>query len=90
MFEGSMKSTGWGCTGTDEKGFEWLFTPDPNDPHYSEDPSTGECYPFCRTSSGDVFRTEEAAVRDGKKWMKKTGRSGSITAVKPTPRHFEY
>lgn len=26
MFEGSMKSAGWGYVGTEEKGFEWLFT----------------------------------------------------------------
>lgn len=90
MFEGGMKSTGWGYVGTDEKGVEWLFTPDHDDPYYSEDPNTGECYSFCRTRSGDVFRTEGAAIRDGKKWMKKAGRSGSVIAVKPTPRHFEY
>ena len=42
MFESSMMSTGWGYVGTDEKGFEWLFTPDPDDPCYSEDPRTGE------------------------------------------------
>lgn len=40
---------------------------------------------------GDVSMTAtEAAIRDGKKWMKKAGRSGSVIAVKPTPRHFEY
>lgn len=28
MFEGSMKSFGWGYVGSNVKGFEWLFTPD--------------------------------------------------------------
>lgn len=90
MFEGSMKSTGWGYVGTDEKGFEWLFTPDHDDPCYSEDPNTGECYPFCRTRSGDVFPSEKAAIKAGEKWLKEAKRSGEITAVKPEPRRFEY
>lgn len=90
MFEGSMMSTGWGYVGTDERGFEWLFTPDQNDAAYCLNPQTGECYPFCRCMSGYVFKSEAAAIRDGKKWMKEAGRSGTITAVKATPRHFEY
>lgn len=38
MFEGSMKSFGWGYVGSNEKGFEWLFTPDVGDPSYLENP----------------------------------------------------
>lgn len=90
MFEGSMMSTGWGYVGSSEKGFEWLFTPDTSDPTYSKDPATGKPYLFCLCRSGDVFKSEAAAIRDGKRWMKQTGRSGTISAVKPTPRHFEY
>ena len=63
MFEGSMKSFGWGYVGSNVKGFEWLF---------------------------DVFKSEASAIRDGKSWMKQAGRLGTISAVKPTPRHFEY
>ena len=84
MFEGSMRSTGWGCVGSQKSGFEWRFTPDKNDPVYCVDPFTGQLYSFC------FCQTEKEAVKDGKRWMKKAGRSGSITAVKPTPRHFEY
>lgn len=90
MFEGRMASTGWGYIGSGKSGFEWLFTPDPGDVAYSEDPDTGMPYPFCCCLSGDIFESEEKAVRDGKKWMKETGRSGSITAAKAEPRHFEY
>lgn len=90
MLEGSMMSYGWGYVGSDKKGFEWLFTPDRNDDACCLDPQTGECYTFCRCMSGYVFKSEAAAIRDGKKWMKEAGRFGTITAVKATPGHFEY
>ena len=47
MFEGSMKSFGWGYVGSNEKGFEWLFTPDVGDPSYLENPATGKPYSCC-------------------------------------------
>ena len=84
MFEGRMRNTGWGYTGSEKKGFEWLFTPDNKDAAYCVDPNTGHCYPFCLCRSGNVFQTA------GKRWMKKAGRSGTIEAVKATPRRFEY
>lgn len=90
MFEGALKSTGWGYVGSGERGFEWLFTPDSRDPAYSVDPGTGRLYPFSCCRSGRVFKNQEAAIRDGKRWMKQSGRSGSITAVDPIPKHFEY
>ncbi len=90
MFDGSRMGTGWGCVGSSKKGFEWLFTPDASDPAYSEDPTTGKPHPFCGCRSGDVFKSEAAAILDGKVWMKKCGRSGTIVAVNPTPVHFEY
>lgn len=90
MFEGTMMSTGWGYVGSDKKGFEWLFTPDSKDPAYVREPGTDRCYSFCRCMSGDVFKSEAATIRDGKKWMKEAGRSGTVVAVKATPRHFEY
>lgn len=90
MFEGSMMSTGWGYVGSDKRGFEWEFTPDASDSHYSVDPNTGKPYPFCCCRSGEVFSSEQAAIKDGKKWLKEVGRSGTIAAVKSTPRHFEY
>lgn len=90
MFEGRMSNTGWGCIGSKKKGFEWLFTPDDKDAAYCADPNTGRCYPFCLCRSGNVFQTEAQAVKDGNRWMKKAGRSGTIEAVKATPIHFEY
>lgn len=90
MFEGSMKSTGWGHIGSDKNGFEWFFTPHPSDPAFCVDPSTGRCYPFCCCRSGDVFPSEKAAIKAGEKWLKEAKRSGEITAVKPEPRRFEY
>lgn len=90
MLEGTMMSTGWGYVGSNKKGFEWLFTPDQKDPMYHPMSGTSECYPHCCCMSGDVFPNETTAIKDGKKWMKEAGRSGTITAVKPTPLHFEY
>lgn len=90
MFEGSMRSTGWGCVGSQKSGFEWRFTPDSNDPAYCVDPFTGQLYSFCFCQSGYIFQVEKEAIKDGKRWMKKAGRSGTIEAVKAEPRHFEY
>ena len=90
MYESSMKSTGWGCVGSDQRGFEWFFTPNPSDPAYCVDPATGSCYPFCCCRSGDVFPGEKAAIKAGEMWLKETKRSGEIKAVKSEPRRFEY
>lgn len=79
VFEGTIRDFGWGYIGTDQKGFEWYFHPDENDPMYP-----------IGTRSGDVFKTELAAIRAGKKWLKECHRSGSITTIKATPRHFDY
>lgn len=78
MFEGSIREFGWGYIGTDQKGFEWYFQPDQNDGS------------IIGVRSGDVFKTELATIRAGEKWMKECHRSGSITAIKATPRHFDY
>lgn len=90
MLEGKMMSTGWGYIGSGKRGFEWAFTPDNGDSTYLENSATGKPYPFCCCRSGDVFKSEMAAVRDGRRWMKEAGRSGTIEAVKATPRHHEY
>lgn len=90
MTEGSMKSYGWGFVGSDEKGFEWMFTPDRKDPAYKQEPGTDRCYLCCRCKSGYVYKSEAAAIRAGKKMKKESGRSGTIVAVKAEPRHFEY
>lgn len=90
MFEGRMKSTGWGYTGHDKRGYEWMFTPDESDPVYCADPLTGKPYDFCCCRSGYVFKSEDAAVRNGKRWMKECKRSGVIRTVKSSPRLFEY
>ena len=90
MFEGRMRNTGWGYTGSEKKGFEWLFTPDDKDAAYCVDSNTSHCYPFCLCRSGNVFQTEAQAVKAGKRWMKECKRSGSIEAVKASSRRFEY
>ena len=90
MFEGRMTSTGWGYIGSENDGFEWLFTPNTDDPAYSVDPSTGNPYPFCCCRSGDIFKSEVAAIRAGKKWMQEAGRYGNIIATSAELRHFEY
>lgn len=81
----SRNSYGWGYVGSNKKGFEWRFQPDEKDPGYVKG------YPLAgRVSSGEVYPSEEKAIREGKKWMKSVNRSGIITAVKATPYHFEY
>lgn len=90
MFEGRMKSTGWGFVGSGRKGYEWLFTPSSDDVCYQEDPATGKPYTFCGCRSGYVFRSREKAVAEGKKWMKECGRCGTVRAVEASPKRFEY
>lgn len=83
----SRNSYGWGFVGSDENGYEWLFQPDEKDPHYME----GNIFAG-RCRSGYVYPTKEKATREGKAWLRSTQghRSGSITAVKAEPVHFEY
>lgn len=83
----SRNSYGWGYTGSSKKGYEWHFQPDEKDPCYAEG-----C-PFVGTLvSGDVFSTEEKAIKEGMKWLRSTKgkRSGVITAIKSRPLRFEY
>lgn len=83
----SRNSYGWGYTGSDRKGFEWKFIPSEKDPCYvSGNPHIG-----CLLS-GYVYRTEEAAKREGRKWLKSTkgARVGTIIAIKSRPVRFEY
>lgn len=88
--EGNMMSYGWGYVGSNENGFEWLFTPDGKDSAYLPEPGTGRCYSCCCCKSGYVFKSEMAAIRAGEKWMKEAGRSGTVAAIKSEPKHLEY
>lgn len=83
----SRKSYGWGCAGTNKKGYEWHFQPDEKDPCYRK----GYRH-IGVVQSGYVYPTEKKAIQEGKKWLKETKgkRSGAITAVKAEPEHFEY
>lgn len=81
----SRNSYGWGYVGSGEKGFEWLFQPDEKDPCYMK----GNIF-IGRLRSGYVYPTREKAIREGKKWLSGTSRSGVITVVKAEPVHFEY
>ena len=42
----------------------------------------------CR--SGYTYKTEAEAIRQGKRWLKETGRAGEITAAKAEPRMTRY
>ena len=81
----SRNSYGWGYVGSNEKGFEWLFQPDEKDPCYMK----GNIFQG-RLLSGYVYPTKEKAIREGRKWLRGTSRSGAIMAVKAEPVHFEY
>lgn len=83
----SRNSYGWGFVGSDKKGFEWLFQPDEKDPCYVK----GNMF-IGRVRSGYVYPTEAKATREGRAWLRSVEgrRSGTITAVKAKPAHFEY
>lgn len=66
MFEGSMKSFGWGYVGSNVKGFEWLFTPDAGDPAYLEDPATGKPYSCCCVGVAMSSRVKRQLFGTGK------------------------
>lgn len=76
----SRSSYGYGYVGSNEKGYEWLLV-------YGEKPHQ-------RMKSGYVYRTEEEAIAEGKKFQEKSTyepyKNGKISAVKAEPLHFEY
>lgn len=61
--------------------YEWSFAPDAADIAECKGVAMG-----CR--SGEGWQKESTAIWYGKKWMKETGRTGTITAIpykaKPT------
>jgi len=83
----SRNSYGWGYVGSDQKGFEWHFQPDQKDPCYRK----GNRF-IGIVTSGYVYPTASKAIAEGRKWLGETEgrRSGTITAVKAEPMHFEY
>lgn len=54
--------------------FGWYFEPDAAD--------IEQCRGFvCPCASGETFKTEVQAIRDGKRWIKECHRTGTVTAV---------
>ena len=76
----SRNSSGWGLVGSNEKGFEWLLV-------YGK--KTHQ-----KMKSGYVYKTEEEAIKEGKKFQEESTfepyKTGKISAVKAEPFHFEY
>lgn len=56
------------------KGFEWEFTPDQNDIDACKD-AVMPC------TSGYTYPKESAAIWYGKRWMKETGRTGTVRGI---------
>lgn len=56
------------------KGFEWEFTPDQN----GIDACKGAVMPC---TSGYTYPDESTAIWYGKRWMKETGRTGTVKAI---------
>lgn len=56
------------------KSFEWEFTPDQND----IDACEGAVMPC---TSGCTYPKESTAIWYGKRWMKETGRTGTVKAI---------
>lgn len=76
----SRSSYGYGYVGSNEKGYEWLLV-------YGEKPHQ-------KMKSGYVYKTEEEAIAEGRKFQEKSTyplyKNGQISAVKAEPLHFEY
>ena len=76
----SRNSYGWGLSGSNEKGFEWLLV-------YGKKSHE-------KIKSGYVYKSEKEAIEEGKKYQRKSTyepyRNGKISAVKAEPLHFEY
>ena len=76
----SRNSYGYGLVGSNKKGFEWLLV-------YGKKAHQ-------RMKSGYVYKTEEEAIKEGKKFQRESTyepyRNGKISAVKAEPLHFEY
>lgn len=58
--------------------YEWNFTPDAADIAACNGATLG-----CQ--SGDSWTKESTAIWHGKKWLKETGRTGTITAIPHEP-----
>lgn len=83
MLDG-RKDYGWGYVGNGRKGFDWVFRPTEEDPCYIEGyPLLGGC------RGGEVFPTRARAIRDGHRWMKESGRVGTVKAV-PASRRYDF
>lgn len=83
----SRNSYGYGYIGSNKKGFEWLLI-------------YGERY-HQRIKSGDVYETEQQALREGNKFLEEIVKKKwpkdyydetklVLSAVPSTPLHFEY
>jgi hypothetical protein len=55
--------------------FEWYFTATDGGLNYR---------------SGDTYKTESQAVWHGKRWVKETGRKGTVTAIKAERKTGSY
>lgn len=82
----SRNSYGYGYTGSNKSGFEWLLI---YGEHYHQ-----------RMKSGYVYKTEQQALKEGRKFVRETVKKWpkdyydetklNLSAVPSTPLHFEY
>lgn len=76
----AINAYGWGYTGSDRKGFEWLIV---YGSYYHE-----------RIVSGHVYKTEAEALKAGREFLKKANseryNSGTLSAIPARPKRFEY
>ncbi len=83
----SRNSYGYGCVGSNQKGFEWLLI---YGEHYHQ-----------RMMSGYIYKTEQQALREGKKYIEETVKKKwpkdyydetklQLSAIPSTPLHFGY
>ena len=76
----SRNSYGWGYIGSSKKGFEWLLIYG-NKPHQ-------------KMMSGDVYKSEEEALREGRRFQEESDylpyKTAKLSAVKAEPLHFGY
>lgn len=86
----SRNSYGWGMVGSPTNGFEWCITYTFNPP-----PTFGLCGPRKMTlKSGDVYKTEAAAIRAGKKFIRESTcdeyKTAKLEAIPAESFHFGY
>lgn len=91
----SRKSYGYGCIGSNQKGYEYKILFDDEIAQQNivrtRNMSVEWVNKYMNTmKSGYVFGSQKKAIEEGTKWLKKHGRTGKVEAIKAEGYRFEY